>query len=125
MEPPTTVEKTTTLAPCWPLHDVTALVAAVCADSLDDELSQIIDTINLRTAAIAQHRTEAAMARLALNDHVRIGNRVDSQYLRGEPGIVHGSDGDIVIVLLDRVVRRFTSRHARCIPEMVEPIEGS
>jgi len=107
---------------CWPLSDSSALLGALGDGSLDDELSEIIDTINVRTATIAYERTQAALARLALHDRVRIGSRVKPQYLRGETGTVHGFDEGVVIVLLDRVVGKFTSRHARCAPEMVEPI---
>ena len=107
---------------CWPLPDRAALLGALGDGRLDAELSEIIDAINVRTAAIAHERTQTALARLALHGRVRIGNRVKPQYLRGETGTVHGFDDGVVIVLLDRVIGKFTSRHARCTPEMVEPI---
>ncbi|MHB8290696.1 MAG: hypothetical protein ACYDEY_16020 [Acidimicrobiales bacterium] len=38
---------------------------------------------------------------------------------------VHEFYGDEVVVLLDRVVGRFASRHPRWAPEVVEVIEGT
>jgi hypothetical protein len=110
---------------CWPLRDVTALVHALEAGRLDGDLTAIIDAINDRTSTIARNRTEAALARLSLNDRVMIGGQAKPQYLRGEKGTVHEFDGDSVIVLLDRVVGKFTSQHLRCVPEMVEPLRDS
>jgi hypothetical protein len=50
---------------------------------------------------------------------------VKPQYLRGELATVHAFDGDVVIVLLDRIVGRFTSRHVRCAPEVLELVQRS
>jgi hypothetical protein len=38
---------------------------------------------------------------------------------------MHELNDDYVVVLLDRVVGRFTSRHLRCAPEMVELVRNS
>lgn len=105
---------------CWPLGDAAALLDALETGRLDENLTELVDVINRRTSTIARNRTEAALASLAENDRVRIGNRAKPQYLRGETGTVHGFDDDYVIVLLDRVVGKFKSRHLRCGPEMVE-----
>lgn len=109
-------------ASCWPLGDAAALIEALEAGRLDDHLTELVDVINRRTSTIARDRTQAALASLAHNDRVRIGNRAKPQYLRGETGTVHGFDDDYVIILLDRVVGKFTSRHLRCAPEMVEAV---
>ena len=69
---------------------------------------------------IAAEATAATSDRLALGQRVRVDQRVKPQYLRGETGSVHGLYGDSVVVLLDRVVGRFTSRHLRCAPEVIE-----
>ena len=110
---------------CWPLRDTTALVDALESGQLDGDSTQLIDVINERTSTIARNRTQAALARLTLHDRVRIGNRAKPQYIRGETGTIHELDDDYVVVLLDRVVGKFTSRHLRCAPEMVEPAPGS
>jgi hypothetical protein len=70
-------------------------------------------------------RRQAALARIALHDRVRIGDRVKPQYLRGETGTIHEIDGDVVVVYLDRAVGKFTSRHTSCSPEMLEVIPGT
>jgi len=118
MEPPVP----TSSASHWPLRDATELLIALETGLLDPELSGIIDVINERTTTIARERTEAAFARLALHDRVMISGQAKPQYLRGETGEVHEFDGDFVIILLDRVVGKFTSRHLRCAPELVEPL---
>ena len=118
MEPPAL----TSSASHWPLRDATELLIALETGRLDPELSRIIDVINDRTTTIARERTEAAFARLALHDRVMISGQAKPQYLRGETGEVHEFDGDFVIILLDRVVGKFTSRHLRCAPELVEPL---
>ena len=112
---------------CWPLRDATALLDALAAGRLDAELTAVIDAINGRTSAIARSRTQAALARLNLNDRVRIADKAKPQYIRGETGTVHELNDDYVVVLLDRVVvlldgvvGKFKSRHLRCAPEMVE-----
>ena len=105
---------------CWPLRDATALLDALAAGRLDAELTAVIDAINGRTSAIARSRTQAALARLNLNDRVRIADQAKPQYIRGETGTVHELNDDYVVVLLDRVVGKFKSRHLRCAPEMVE-----
>jgi hypothetical protein len=38
---------------------------------------------------------------------------------------VHELNDDYVVVLLDRVVGKFKSRHLRCAPEMVEPVQDT
>jgi len=106
---------------CWPLCDATALLDALEAGQLDSNLSGLIDVINERTSTIARNRTQAALARLTLHDRVRISNQAKPQYIRGEPGTIHELNNDYVVVLLDRVVGKFKSRHLRCAPEMVEP----
>ena len=105
---------------CWPLRDATALLDALATGRLDAELTAVIDAINERTSAIAHNRTQAALARLTLHDRVRIGDQAKPQYIRGETGTVHELNDDYVVVLLDRVVGKFKSRHLRCAPEMVE-----
>lgn len=110
---------------CWPIHDAPALLDALATGRLDAELTAVIDAINGRTSAIAQNRTQAALARLTLHDRVRIGNQAKPQYIRGEAGTVHEINDDYVVVLLDRVVGKFKSRHLRCAPEMVEPAPDS
>jgi hypothetical protein len=107
-------------APPWPLHNAAALCSAVASGDLDPELSELIVAINARTKAIAAQRTAAALSRLHLNQRVRLNQRVKPAYLRGETGTVHEFYGDDVVVLLDRVVGRFSSRHVRCAPEVVE-----
>ena len=106
---------------CWPLRDATALLAALEAGQLDGDLSDLIDIINERTSTIAHNRTQAALARLTLHDRVRISKQAKPQYIRGETGTIHELTDDYVVVLLDRVVGKFKSRHLRCAPEMVEP----
>jgi hypothetical protein len=106
---------------CWPLRDAPALIGALQAGQLDDDLTGLIDAINERTSTIAHNRTKAALARLRLSDRVQIGNRAKPQYLRGGTGTVHEIADDYVVVLLDRVVGKFTSRHLRCPPGMVGP----
>ncbi|HZM54180.1 MAG TPA: hypothetical protein VFC03_04060 [Acidimicrobiales bacterium] len=110
---------------CWPLRDADALLDAFEAGRLDDDLSAVIDVINRRTSTIARNRTQAALARLNLNDRVRIGDNAKPQYIRGETGTVHELNDDYVVVLLDRVVGKFKSRHLRCAPEMVELAQDS
>jgi|SRR5487761_1905370 hypothetical protein len=110
---------------CWPLRDAPALLDALTTGQLDDDLTDLIDVINERTSTIARKRTETALARLTLHDRVRIGNRAKPQYIRGETGTVHELDDDYVVVLLDRVVGKFKSRHLRCAPEMLEPAPDS
>jgi hypothetical protein len=110
---------------CWPLRDATALLNALGTGQLDDDLTAIIDVINERTATIAHNRTQAALAKLRLHDRVQIGSRAKPQYIRGETGTVHELNDDYVVVLLDRVVGKFKSRHLRCAPEMVEPAPDS
>ena len=61
----------------------------------------------------------------SLNDRVMIGGRAKPQYLRGEIGTVHELDDDYVVVLLERVFSKFTSRQLRCAPEMVGPLRDS
>ena len=107
----------------WPLHDPLALCSAIEAGQLDHDLSTVIAAINRRTAAIAAARTASALARLAIGTRVRLDQRVKPQYLRGELATVHDFDGDVVIVLLDRVVGRFSSRHVRCAPEVLELVQ--
>jgi hypothetical protein len=107
---------------CWPLHDATALLDALASGRLDGDLTAVIDAINGRTSTIARNRTQAALAGLNLNDRVRIGDNAKPQYIRGETGTVHELNDDYVVVLLDSVVGKFTSRHLRCAPEMVEPL---
>jgi hypothetical protein len=121
MEPP----DPTSPPSCWPLGDAAALLEALETGRLDDHPTGLVDVINRRTSTIARDRTQAALASLTLDDRVRIGNRAKPQYLRWETGTVHGFDDDYVIVLLDRVVGKFTSRHLRCAPEMVELAEDS
>ena len=106
---------------CWPLRDATALLDALEAGLLDADLTAVIDAINERTSTIARNRTQAALAKLNLNDRVRIADQAKPQYIRSEMGTVHELNDDYVVVLLDRVVGKFTSRHLRCAPEMVEP----
>ena len=118
MEPPSPPSPTW----CWPLRDATTLIDALKAGRLDSNLTAIIDAINDRTSTIARNRTDAALARLNLNDRVMIGGHAKPQYLRGETGTVHEFDDDYVVVLLDRVVGKFASRHLRCAPELVEPL---
>jgi hypothetical protein len=110
---------------CWPLRDTTALVDALESGQLDGDLTQLIDVINERTSTIAHNRTQAALAKLKLNDRVRIGNRAKPQYVRGETGAIHEFNDDYVVVLLDRVVGKFKSRHLRCAAEMVEPVQDT
>jgi len=105
---------------CWPLRDTSALLDELATGRLDAELTAVIDAVNERTSAIAHNRTQAALARLTLHDRVQIGNQAKPQYIRGEIGTVHELSGDYVVVLLDRVVGKFKSRHLRCAPEMVE-----
>jgi hypothetical protein len=62
---------------------------------------------------------------LNLNDRVRVGDNAKPQYIRGETGTVHELNDDYVVVLLDRAVGKFTSRHLRCAPEMVELAQDS
>ena len=107
---------------CWPLRDARDLLDALQAGRLDADLTAVIDAINDRTSTIARNRTQAALAGLSLNDRVRIRDQAKPQYLRGETGEMHELNDDYVVVLLDRVVGRFTSRHLRCAPEMVEPV---
>jgi len=47
-----------------------------------------------------------------------IGGQAKPQYIRGETGTVHELNDDYVVVLLDRVVGKFTSRHLRRAPEI-------
>lgn len=68
----------------------------------------------------ARNRTHVAIARLDLNDRVGIGDNAKPQCLRGEMGMVHELNDDYVVVLLARVVGKFTSRHLRYAPVMVE-----
>ena len=121
MEPASPMSSTS----CWPLGDATALLDALESGQLDGDLTELIDVINERTSTIAHNRTQAALARLRLNDRVRVGNRAKPQYIRGETGTVHELNDDYVVVLLDRVVGKFKSRHLRCAPEMVEPVRDS
>ena len=99
-----------------------ALRTALETGLLDPDLSGIIDVINERTTTVAREPTAAAFARPALHDRVMISGQAKPHYLRGETGDVHEFDGDVVIILLDRVVGTFTSRHLRCAPELVEPL---
>jgi len=107
---------------CWPLRDRGALFGAVASGQLDGDLPNLIDVVNHRMKTMAQERRDAALARVALHDRVRIGNSVKPQYLRGETGTIHEIDGDVVVVYLDRVVGKFSSRHASCPPETLEVI---
>lgn len=106
----------------WPLSDVTVLCAAIDAGQLDDDLAPVIDAINRRMAVIAHARTGDALSRLTIGQRVRLDQHVKPNYLRGEVGTVHEFDGDVVVILLDRVVGRFTSRHIRCSPEVLQVI---
>ena len=109
----------------WPLDDSEALCSAVRSGDLDDELSELIAAVNARTAAIAAARTAAAISRLHLGQRVRLDDRVKPAYLRGELATVHEFYGDQIVVLLDRVVGRFSSRHLRCAPEVLELLEDT
>jgi len=110
---------------CWPIAGPAALCRAIETGQLDRDLTGVIDTINRRTSTIARNRTAAALARLPLGQRVRLDNRVKPHYLRGETATVHELDGDDVVVLLDRVVGRFTSRHVSCAPEVLEVIDDA
>jgi len=94
-------------------------------DELDHGLPQLIDAINARMAALAQLRTDEALARLALKDRVRFANTAKPQYLRGATGEIDEFYGDAVVVCLDTPVGRFASGHVRCSPELLERIEGT
>jgi len=80
----------------------------------------LIDIGNNRNSTIARNRTHAALGRLTLHDRVRIGNRAKPRYLRGETETVRDLNDDYVVVLLNRLVGKFRSRHLRCAPEVVE-----
>lgn len=104
----------------WPLQHAEGLCLATEAGQLDDDLSSVIAAINRRTAAA---RTTSALSRLSIGTRVRLDQRV-KPHLRGELATVHEFDDDVVVVvLLDRVVGRFSSRHVRCAPEVLELAE--
>ena len=103
-----------------PLHHLGALCSTIGAGELDADLSELIASINARTTAIATARTADALSRLHVGGRVRLSQRVKPNYLRGELRTIHEYYGDAVVVLLDRVVGRFSSRHVRCSPEVLE-----
>ena len=109
----------------WPLRDLSDLLSALRRGQLDDDMREIIDNINVRTAAIGRERTQSAMAKLALHARVRFDDRVKPQYLRGLTGEIHELSDDRVLVCLDTPTGRFTDGHVRCPPEMLEPIAGT
>lgn len=111
--------------PPWPLRDLSDLLSALRRGQLDDDLREIIDNINVRTAAIGRERIQSAMARLALHARVRFDDRVKPQYLRGLTGEIHEISDDRVLVCLDTPTGRFTDGHVQCSPEMLEPIAGT
>jgi hypothetical protein len=114
------IEPKTTPPSCWPIRDADALASAIVAGHLDDALDAVIDAVNLRTHAIARHRRDAALARLAVGDRVRFTNTAKPQYLRGSTGEIHEFYEDLVVVCLDVPVGKFKSGHVRASPELLE-----
>ena len=119
-------DATTMTSPsCWPIRDPDALAGAVVAGQLDDALGALIDAINLRTHAIARHRRDTALARLAVGARVRFANTAKPQYLRGVTGEIHELYEDLVVVCLDEPLGKFRSGHVRASPELLEGLDDS
>jgi hypothetical protein len=93
------------------------------AGRLDRDLSRFIASINAQTTAIAAARTAATLSRLRTGQCVRLDQCVKPNYLRGETATFHERDGYVVVVFLDRVVGRFSSRHVRCALHVLELLD--
>jgi hypothetical protein len=108
--------------PAPPPPDIDALVAAIHAGRLDEDLPALVDAITERRARTEIEQTRRALQALSVGTRVRLDQHVRPRYLQGATGTIHQIDRTTVIVSLDTPVGRFTDGHINCSPRVLQPI---